>query len=121
MKKLIAVLTLFLAFTIGANAQESKVGNSNAEVARQDAIKLNAIVGLTDTQQDNFTSLFLMKYNTLSNPDLSNDRKKEMSRIVEMKIRASLTAEQLQKLDAKPTVLAELTGANTLTPEKAKK
>jgi hypothetical protein len=119
MKKLIAVLTLFLAFTIGANAQESKAKTSDAE-ARQDTAKLNELVGLTQTQQDDFVPLFNMKYKTLSNPDLSNDRKKEMSRIVEMKIRASLTADQLQKLDAKPTVLAELTGANTLTPEKAK-
>ena len=119
MKKIIAVLTLFLAFSLTANAQDKKV--SNEEAAKIDAHKLSEYLGLQGTQQDDFISLFLMKYQVLNDPKLSEERKTEMSRIVGLKVRASLTPEQNQKLDANPALLAKITGttATATTDTKA--
>ena len=111
MKKIIAVLTLLLAFTIGANAQDKKVNVE--EAAKQDAFKITEFLGLSGTQQDDFVRLFEMKHQTLSDASLSQERKTEMSRIVEMKIRASLTQTQLQKLETNPELMATLTGKTT--------
>ncbi len=41
---------------------------------------------------------------------MSAERKAEMTKIVDAKIRASLTPEQLKKLDSDPKLLAILTG-----------
>jgi hypothetical protein len=113
MKKIIAILTLILAFTVNANAQDKKV--SNEEAAKMDAVKLSEFLQLKGTQQDDFMRLFQMKYNTLNDPSMSEERKKEMSRVVEAKLRASLTADQLQKLDSNPELLAKFTGNSTVS------
>lgn len=109
MKKLIAVLTLMLAFTISANAQDRKM--SPEESAKMDAYKMSEYLGLTSTQQEDFMRLFIMKHNSMQNPEMTDERKKEMSRIVDMKIRATLTTEQIQKLDSNPELSNMLTGA----------
>jgi len=111
MKKIIAVLTLLLAFTVSANAQDRKMNAE--EAAKIDAHKMSEYLGLKGTQQDDFVRLFQMKYNTLNDPNLAQERKTEMSRIVELKIRASLTPEQMQKLEANPEMMATLTGSKT--------
>ncbi|RZJ30686.1 MAG: hypothetical protein EOO48_04320 [Flavobacterium sp.] len=119
MKKLIAVLTLFLAFAFSANAQEGKKMSAE-ESAKMDATQLSQAVGLKGTQQDDFIRLFMMKYNMMNNPEATPEKKKEMARVVDAKIRASLTAEQIQILDSKPELMAKLTGsANAAaTPKK---
>ena len=118
MKKLIAVLTLLFAFTINANAQEKL---SNDDAAKMDAVKLSEFLDLKGTQQDDFMRLFQMKHATMNDPAISEDRKKEMARVVEAKLRASLTTDQLQKLDSNPELLARFTGsaaAVKATPKK---
>ena len=113
MKKIIAVLTLLLAFTVSSNAQDRKM---NAEErAKMDAFEMSEYLGLKGTQQDDFVRLFEMKYHTLNDANLSTERKSEMSRIVEMKIRASITPEQMKKLEANPEMMAKLTGTKTTT------
>lgn len=106
MKKLVALLTLLLAFTISANAQESK--DRYAEAAKKDALAVTEYLGLQPSQQEDFTRLFQMKHETLGDPNLSAERKKEMSRIVGLKIRASLTEAQLAKLDKNPDLIKRL-------------
>jgi hypothetical protein len=119
MKKLIAALTLLLAFTINANAQERKM--SNDEAAKMDAVKLAEYLDLKGTQQEDFMRLFQMKHATLNDPNVSVERKKEMSRVVEAKLRASLTTDQLQKLDANPEMLARFTGSAVTDKQAAPK
>lgn len=117
MKKLIAVLTLLLAFTVSANAQETKV--SAAESAKIEATQLAQAVGLTETQTQDFVRLFMMKYEKMNNPSLSEEKKKEFSRVVDAKIKASMNADQLKVLEANPELMARLTGASTVaTPKK---
>jgi hypothetical protein len=115
MKKLIAVLTLFLAFAFSANAQQDKKMNPE-DAAKLDAVKLSETIGLQGTQQDDFIRLFVMKHRTMNDPATTEAQKKEMSRVVDLKIRASLTPEQMQKLDAHPEVMAKLTGPATEAP-----
>lgn len=56
MKKFIAALTLLLAFTINANAQEKKELTS-AEKAKKEATALSQYLGLNETQTADFERL----------------------------------------------------------------
>ena len=119
MKKIIGVLTLLLAFTVSANAQDRKMNAE--EAAKMDAYKMSEYLGLKSTQQDDFVRLFGMKYQALNDASLPQERKAEMSRIVEMKIRASVTPEQMKKLEANPEMMAKLTGAPAKTASAERK
>lgn len=98
MKKLLFIFTLICAFSLTANAQDQKL--KPQDKAKKDATELAELIGLTPTQTEDFSRLFEMKYQTLEIKDLSEERKSEMARIVEMKIRASISDKQAQILDA---------------------
>ncbi len=123
MKKLIAALTLLLAFSINANAQTKKTAVANVatnvankdvktptanELAKKDATDLTAFLKLTPTETDNFTRLFELKYTTLQDKTLSDERKLSLSRAVEAKLRASLNAEQTDKLEKNKALFTRL-------------
>jgi hypothetical protein len=103
MKKLVFVLTLLFAFTINANAQESKV--SVEDNARKEASLLSETVKLTGTQKEDLYRLFEMKYRTLEDKSLSLERKKEFLNIVMMKIKATFNDEQMKQLESNPELL----------------
>ncbi len=98
MKKLIAALTLLLAFSINANAQDKKSTRSH-ELAQKDATELATFLKLDKTMSDNFLRLFELKYTTLEDKNLSVERKKALASAVEAKIRATLDATQTDKLE----------------------
>ncbi|WP_333600677.1 hypothetical protein [Flavobacterium sp.] len=106
MKKLIAALTLLLAFTINANAQDKKV-LSSAEQGKKEAADLTAYLGLNETQNADFARLFEQKHQTLEEA-LTPERKKELARVIEAKIRASLDADQTNKLEKNPELFKRL-------------
>lgn len=97
MKKLLFILTMIFAFSLNANAQESKL--TAQEKAKKEAAMLATTVGLTDSQQEDFYRLFEMKYQTLEDKELSAERKKEFLNIVMMKIQATLDSNQMKKLE----------------------
>ena len=103
MKKLIAVITFMLAFTINANAQDKKVSPSY-DKAKKQATELTEYLGLDQTQNENFTRLFEQKIIVLDDKNLTQERKTELSRVIEAKIRATLDQNQMEKLE-KNTVL----------------
>lgn len=122
MKKIIAVLTLFLAFTIGANAQDKK-GLSKEEIAKNetlrkelppevagknDAVELVKFVGLDESNVEIYTRLFAKKHKVLAYEGLTAEKKAELTRSIEAKLRAGLTAEQMEKLDRNPELLKKL-------------
>ena len=112
MKKLIAVLTLFLAFSINVTAQEKKLAPSSdqiKELAQRDANDLTKLVGLTEAQNADFFRLFENKYRTLENKELSQERKDILAKVVEDKIRATLDAKQTATLEKNPELLKKLT------------
>lgn len=120
MKKLIAVFIMALGFSLTATAQQkvtvkSAQTSSNAPktkataaAASKDVDALNNVVTLTEVEKKNFLGLFEYKHRALSkNPDAES--KKTLSQTIEAKIRASLTPQQIAKLDSNKKVLQSLT------------
>lgn len=99
MKKLIAVLTLFLAFTISANAQQRNASPTSLEKAKKEAAELTEFLGLDKTMNENFTMLFEQKHTVLDDKNVSQERKTELSRVIEAKIRGTLDGKQMDKLE----------------------
>ncbi|MDI9257506.1 hypothetical protein [Flavobacterium sedimenticola] len=107
MKKLIAALTLLLAFTINANAQDKK-SSTPADKGLKEATELSQFLGLNDTQKADFARLFEMKHKTMTETALSEERKKELARVIEAKIRASLDGNQMDKLEKNTELFKKL-------------
>jgi len=108
MKKLIAALTLLLAFTINANAQDKKAP-TRQELAKKDAYELTTFLGLTETQNADFMRLFEQKYEVLEDKNVSQERKEVLAKVMEAKIRATLNATQTEKLEKNPELFNKLT------------
>lgn len=98
MKKIIAALTLFLAFSINANAQDKTALSPEAKGKNQ-ALELTKFMNLSEDYTNGFTALFIEKFTVLDNKNTSPERKAEMLRVVEAKIRASFDAKQMEKLE----------------------
>ena len=105
MKKLIAALTLMLAFSISANAQDKSAVSSH-DKGKKEAAELTQFLALSQTQNENFARLFEQKSTILEDINLSPERRAEFSRVIEAKIRASLDEKQMERLE-KNTVLFE--------------
>ena len=105
MKKLIAALMLLLAFSVNATAQENK---DAALKAKKQASELSQYLGLNTEMNDAFARLFEQKITILEDKTTSQERKVEMSRVVEAKIRASLDGKQMEKLEKNPELLKKL-------------
>lgn len=120
MKKIIAALTLFLAFSLSANAQEKKatkeltqqekemMGMTPAEKGKKQAAELSQFLGLDQTMTTNFAALFEQKFVILDDPNMTFERKTELSRVIEAKIRGSLDGNLMTKLDKNPELLKRL-------------
>lgn len=118
MKKIITILTLTLAFSLNANAQDKKVVSkeevtkkelSPEVAAKNDAYELIRFLGLEENKLGIYTNLFTKKYKVLAEEGLTPERKEELTRVIDAKLRASLTPEQMEKLDKNSELLAKLT------------
>ena len=107
MKKLIAVLTLFLAFTIGANAQD-KNASTSLDKGKKEAAELTQYLGLDQSMNEAFARLFEQKNAVLEDKSLSQERRTELSRVIEAKIRASLDGKQIEKLEQNQELFKKL-------------
>ncbi|MCF6130850.1 hypothetical protein [Flavobacterium wongokense] len=101
MKKIIAALTLLLAFSINANAQDNKSlnGLNPTEKGAKQAAELSEFLGLDKTMQANFASLFEYKFQVIDDKNAQPERKTEMLRAIEAKIRGTLDGTQIEKLE----------------------
>lgn len=118
MKKIITILVVMLAFGFSANAQKKEAKPATQAVAQQkedikqlamkDVEALGKVIKFTGTQKDDFLGLFEYKHRELAN-NLSADRKASLSKVIEAKIKASLSPEELAKLEKNPAVLKKLT------------
>jgi hypothetical protein len=122
MRKLIAAVTLMLAFSINANAQDKKTAVKDVKnvkeltaepldpqtASKKDAGQLGDFLGLNDTEIMNFQRLFEMKQTVLQDKNMSEERKTEMRRVVEAKIRATLDGNQMQKLESNTELFKKL-------------
>ncbi len=109
MKKLIAALTLMLAFSINANAQDKTATQTSYDLGKRQAAELTQFLGLDQSQNENFARLFEQKINVLDNKNYTQERRDEFSRVVEAKIRATLDGKQMEKLEKNTALFQKLT------------
>ncbi len=107
MKKIIALATLLLAFTINVSAQEKKM--SPQESAKNDITALAAKVKISETLQQDLITLMTMKYETMSDASLSAEKKEHALKAYEHKLMSGLTEEQRKELMKYPKLVKQLT------------
>ena len=107
MKNLLGALVLFLAFTVNASAQETFKKVDEKVEAKSNLAALSEIVPVQGTLSEDLFRLFEYKYRNL-NENLSAERKVELAKIVELKLRATLSESQMKSIEAKPGLLNKL-------------
>jgi hypothetical protein len=106
MKKIVALLVLFFAFSFNASAQEKTIN----ELAKEDAKLLCDYLELKGAIVNDFVTLFEMKHETFQNEGVSEERKAYLSDIIEKKILATLDSSDIEKLDMEPSIMKKVTG-----------
>jgi hypothetical protein len=102
MKKLIAIATLFFAFTISASAQDKSNGFSS-EKAKNEMMTLNAKLNLSDDLKRDVYTLLAMRNEELQNkPQMTAAEKEKMNKKVENKIMSALTEAQKATVNSDP-------------------
>lgn len=97
MKKIIAILALFLAFSVTSNAQETKKAVTTQRSATDDAKELSTTVKMDDSLLKDFTTLLSMRADALSSAATEADRKAIFERFAK-KMQGGLSQEQLEQL-----------------------
>jgi hypothetical protein len=118
MKKIIIACFLMLAVSITANAQNKKkttgdvskevVKLTPAEAGKKDGVAISQFLGLDENLTIAFCNLFEMKHEVMLSATETNESKKEMSRIVGLKIEATIDSERLEKLKANTSLYNQL-------------
>lgn len=123
MKKIIALLVVTLAFSLGANAQQKRdvhaVQMSTLDANAQEKIKqaaladiaeLTKVVALDNQKKDIYTSLFETKHRMYVSANNEPERNAQVARIVEAKLNAGLSADDIKKINNTPGLMKKLTG-----------
>jgi hypothetical protein len=118
MKKIIIACFLILAFNSTANSQNKKKTSNNEtkEVVKltpeqagiKDGDAISKFLGLDENLTIAFYGLFEMKHKVMQSSSETNESKKEMSRIVGLKIEAGIDSNQLEKLKANTALYNQL-------------
>ena len=108
MKNLLGALVLFLAFTVNASAQESFKKVDEKIEAKSNLAALSEVVPVQGTMSEDLFRLFEYKYINL-NENLSKERKVELAKVIELKLRATLSESQMKSIESKPGLLKKLT------------
>ena len=102
MKKIIALFVFMLAFGLTASAQQKK--------ATQTAAATTTVAKVDARDQESMIGLFQYKHRELQKyGDLSADRKAALAQTIEHKIKATLNADQVEKLAKTPALMKKLT------------
>ena len=108
MKNLLGALVLFLAFTVNASAQESFKKVDEKIEAKANLEALSKVITLEGTLSEDLLHLFEYKYRNL-NENLSKERKVELAKMIELKLRATFIEAQMKSIESKPNMLKKLT------------
>lgn len=119
MKKIIALFVLVFAFSLNANAQDNSVAIERS--AKKDLEALMGIIKVDDNMQMPFLNLFKKKHEGLAAPDATDASKREISSVIEAKLRASLNGEQTLILEKNTAVFAQLISGTPSTEIREKK
>lgn len=107
MKKIIALFAFVFAFSINAVAQDNK-----AEIEKNAKKDLEIVMNFVKVDNDLQTpllKLFKKKHEGISAPNTTEETKREISSVIEAKLRATLNAEQISALE-KNNVFNQLIG-----------
>lgn len=106
MKKLIAVVTMAVAFTVSAQAQDKKAANYN-DAAQKDVAALVEKVTIDQTLKQDMYTLMVMKHQMLAEAK-SPAEKQKVTDMIEHKILSGVSKEQRQTLTNNPELLKQL-------------
>lgn len=107
MRKLIAIVALFFAFTVSTQAQEAKKEANPQALAKEEAHKLQEFLALDGVKTEDFYRLFETKHMRSQDMKTAED-KAQLKTIIAAKIDASLDADQLQRLKANTKLYEDL-------------
>ena len=128
MKKIIIAGLLMFSFSVSVNAQSKKkaavaspkevVILTPEQAGKKDAVAICEFLGLDENLKTAFTGLFEMKHNVMQSNTETVESKKEMSRIVGLKIEATINSNQLEKLRANTGLYNQLLSTDVIEPKK---
>ena len=107
MKKIIALFVMFFAFTVSMNAQTEEAKTA----AEKDLKQFNEVVTVNKDTQQALYYLFIKKHEAFIQQDLSDERKTEVSKVIEAKLRATLDSDNIAKLEKNKDLFNQLIGA----------
>lgn len=106
MKKILTILAFFLAFSIGASAQESQKDPNKA--AQADFAALNTAIPTKKLERE-LTEIFYTKHKTLvSQTNITAEEKAQLSSKIEAKLTEVLSPEQFKKLKSNQQLYKKL-------------
>jgi hypothetical protein len=117
MKRIIAIFTLFFAFSFNANAQEFKVlsvNNSASNEKNQKTIiidqveKISKIVTIDESLKSDLTSLLFMRNEAIENSKTEEEKKAVYERFTS-KLLSAFNEEQIQELKKDKNFFTNLT------------
>lgn len=124
MKKIIIAGILMLAFGVSVNAQNKKspavaekkevVSMTPEQAAKKDAQAISEFLSLDNTKTVNFESLFRMKHQMMQDKSSTPEARKEMSRIVGLKIEASIDSKLYEKLRSNRALYSQLLSVDAI-------
>lgn len=97
MKRIITLLVLFFAFSINASAQDKSVEPEMS--AKKDLELLTTVITVENDMHMPFYNLFLKKHKALAEPGITQAKREEISNIIDAKLKASLTNDQVASLE----------------------
>ena len=105
MKKLVSIFVLFLAFSFGANAQDKAVQTRSPKQlslinSKQNTLDVTNALGVEGTSHSQLFNIFLKKNKALIKENITEAEKKEIYATADTELKAILTTEQIQKLQA---------------------
>ena len=128
MKKIIIASFLLFSFSVSVNAQsKNKDALANTkeveiltteEKAKKDAVAICEFLGLDENLRTAFTGLFEMKHNVMQNSSETVESRREMSRIVGLKIEATIDSNLLEKLRGNASLYNQLLSTDAIEPKK---
>jgi hypothetical protein len=128
MKKIIIASLLMFSFSVSMNAQIKKktivsetkefVILTPEQAAKKDAVAISEFLGLDENLKTAFVGLFEMKHNIMQSSSETVESRREMSRIVGLKIEASIDSNLLGKLRENTALYNQLLSTDAIEPKK---
>ena len=128
MKKIIIASFIMLAYGSAMSAQNKKktivaetkevVILTPEQAAKKDALAISEYLGLDENLRIAFIGLFEMKHNIMQSSSETVESRREMSRIVGLKIEASMDSNLLEKLKGNTALYNQLLSTDAIEVKK---